>query len=258
MNWITTFDEALFGLINYPAGRIAALDRLVFDIADSNLLQGGLFLAVYWSFWFTKDDATRDVARRTVVSAMLSGVVVAVIARLLQLGLPFHQRPLHTPSLAFRLPIGLDANTLNAWNSFPSDHAVFFFALCVPIWARSRRLGALALLWTLLVVCLPRIYLGYHYPSDVLAGAVVGVIAMLATQQVVARTGLRERIVRWEELHSARFYAVAFVLSFELALLFSDLRHFGVDAVHTARAVFGDALPSEAATRTVPMLRRSD
>lgn len=255
MGWLASLDEALFRIVNYPANRVAALDRFVFDVADSALLQGGLFLAIYWSFWFAKHGADRDVARRNVVSAILGGTVVAILARVLQLGLPFHQRPLHTPSVAPRFPIGLDASTLNAWSSFPSDHAVFFFSLCVPIWARSRWLGGLASLWTLMVVCMPRVYLGYHYPSDILGGAVIGVALMLVLQPAIGRSGLCERVMRWETLYSGRFYAVAFLLCFELALLFSDLRHFGVDMAQAARAVLGDSAQGQVAAQpaTTPM-----
>ena len=54
------------------------------------------------------------------------------------------------------------------------------------------------------------------------AGAVVGVGLMWAVNGAVARSGLCDRIVRWQERHSRRFYAVAFLLTFELAPLFES------------------------------------
>ena len=44
------------------------------------------------------------------------------------------------------------------------------------IWGRW---GGLAILYSLLVICVPRIYLGYHYPSDVAAGALIGCLSAL-------------------------------------------------------------------------------
>ena len=70
---------------------------------------------------------------------------------------------------------------------------MLFFALCVPLWMRSRWLGAAATIWTLLAICLPLLYLGYHWPSDIFAGAVVGVALMLLLCRPVGATGLPDR-----------------------------------------------------------------
>ena len=238
MSLIVRLDEWLALCANYAAGRSPLLDKIVFDLSDSTLFKGGLFLAFYWWLWFQPGER-RDDTRRTVVAAVIGGTIASVISRLLQIGLPFHRRPLHTPHLDVHVPLSIDPETLNAWSSFPSDHAVLFFALCVPIWMRSRLLGFLAGLWTLLFICLPRVYLGYHYPSDILAGAVIGILMMLAFCAILARTTLPDRIVRLEARRPGIFYAVAFVLTLELALLFYDLRHFGLDAVRLGQMVIG-------------------
>jgi undecaprenyl-diphosphatase len=60
--------------------------------------------------------------------------------------------------------------------SFPSDHATAAFAIAVSIWLRHRRAGWLALgLATILSVS--RVAVGTHYPTDVLAGALIGTLA---------------------------------------------------------------------------------
>ncbi|HEY1286212.1 MAG TPA: phosphatase PAP2 family protein [Solirubrobacterales bacterium] len=58
--------------------------------------------------------------------------------------------------------------------SFPSAHATSSFAVATAM-TRVEPLGALAFLLAL-ALALGRPYLGMHYPSDVLAGAVIGVI----------------------------------------------------------------------------------
>ncbi|MBI4134664.1 MAG: phosphatase PAP2 family protein [Candidatus Sungbacteria bacterium] len=59
--------------------------------------------------------------------------------------------------------------------SFPSGHAAFFFALAASIWFYDRRFGA----WffaAAAVISIARIMAGVHWPSDVFAGAIIGII----------------------------------------------------------------------------------
>jgi hypothetical protein len=57
--------------------------------------------------------------------------------------------------------------------SFPSDHAAAAFAIAFAVLAFSRPAG-LGFVAAATLIGLSRIALGLHYPSDVLAGAVVG------------------------------------------------------------------------------------
>ena len=72
--------------------------------------------------------------------------------------------------------------------SFPSGHAVastvFYGMLCLLVFAhvRSRwpRAAAAAVAVSMvLVVCFSRVYLGAHFPSDVIAGVAVGTLCLL-------------------------------------------------------------------------------
>ena len=62
--------------------------------------------------------------------------------------------------------------------SFPSDHAAVAFAIAFAVLAFSRRAGV-GFLVAATLIGLSRIALGMHYPSDVIAGAVVGWAAAL-------------------------------------------------------------------------------
>jgi membrane-associated phospholipid phosphatase len=62
---------------------------------------------------------------------------------------------------------------------FPSDHAVMAGAATVGLWLVSRRLGLLSLLAGL-VMGFARVYVGAHYPQDVLAGYVLGGLVSFA------------------------------------------------------------------------------
>lgn len=68
--------------------------------------------------------------------------------------------------------------------SFPSDHAAAAFAIAFAVLAFSRRIGIVFLALATLIG-LSRVALGLHYPSDVLAGMLVGWLAA----RVVTRFG---------------------------------------------------------------------
>jgi undecaprenyl-diphosphatase len=63
--------------------------------------------------------------------------------------------------------------------SFPSDHATGAFALAFGIWLYDRRIGAFMLVLAA-IVAFARVYVGTHYPGDVVAGAVMGIVVASA------------------------------------------------------------------------------
>jgi membrane-associated phospholipid phosphatase len=50
------------------------------------------------------------------------------------------------------------------------------FALSTGFLFTSKHLGLLAMLYSFTVVSLPRVYLGYHYSTDIIAGALIGML----------------------------------------------------------------------------------
>ena len=58
--------------------------------------------------------------------------------------------------------------------SFPSDHATGAFALAFGIWLYDRTVGTVLLVLAA-VLAFARVYVGTHYPGDVIAGALMGV-----------------------------------------------------------------------------------
>ncbi len=88
-----------------------------------------------------------------------------------------------------------EADDTDWWESaFPSGHTLTYFSLATVFAARYPELR-----WPLaaggVVVGLSRIYLGEHYPSDVLAGAALGTGAGLLVAALWPRDGLE--CLRW-------------------------------------------------------------
>jgi undecaprenyl-diphosphatase len=67
--------------------------------------------------------------------------------------------------------------------SFPSDHATAAFAIAFGILFVARRAGLFFLVWAVLIAA-SRVLTGMHYPTDVLAGAGIGLGAGYFTARI--------------------------------------------------------------------------
>jgi membrane-associated phospholipid phosphatase len=85
--------------------------------------------------------------------------------------------------------------------SFPSDHAVMAGAVTAGLWLVDRRLGLLTSMAALLMA-FARVYIGAHYPHDVVAGLALGAFVVLLGWALLARpltalvTGLTQTPLR--------------------------------------------------------------
>ena len=70
--------------------------------------------------------------------------------------------------------------------SFPSGHTAVSFAAATAIYAINKKWGIAAYIFAI-VMGFSRLYLGVHFPLDVLGGAVVGMIAAKLVLAVFAR-----------------------------------------------------------------------
>ncbi len=192
------------------------------------LFTGVLLMALIWYCWFACPDA---LSRSRVLCGTVAAFLAGIAGRCLQLALPTHARPLHDAALgiAFR---AIDPAELNHWSAFPSDHAAVQFGLAAVVLLLCRRLGVAALIWAALLN-LVRVHLGVHYPTDVIGGAALGVLAVLLGQGVAMPVGMR--LVAWEGQAPGGFHAVAFFLSYQIATLFDEARTAALAILHLLR-----------------------
>lgn len=80
--------------------------------------------------------------------------------------------------------------------SFPSDHSVMAGAVAAGVWLVSRRLGLVALAAALLMA-FARVYVGAHFPLDVVAGLLLGAVVVLVGHRLLAPL-LRGLVLRLE------------------------------------------------------------
>ena len=120
---------------------------------------------------------------------------------------------------------------LRTFGSFPSDHAALLAALPIAFirWNRSLGIAWAAAAAVLIVV---RVGVGFHYPSDMLAGAALGLVfgglAMLAYDRLtrVHRATLATA-AGFERLpHAAALYAMLAIVGIEFAMHFAHVMTF--------------------------------
>lgn len=70
------------------------------------------------------------------------------------------------------------------YDSFPSGHATFFFALATIIFLYNKKIGILYFLFAALI-SLARVFCGIHWPADILAGAIAGILIALTIKKSV-------------------------------------------------------------------------
>jgi undecaprenyl-diphosphatase len=210
--------------LNSLAGRSHAFDRVVVMLETNSLLKTGLIVGLLWYAWFSTRHQPET--RRRVVMTIVAACIAIFVARTGQRILPPRLRPIHDPSLALRVAWDFNPSSHAEWSSFPSDHAVLLCSLAAGLWTISRAWGALAFIWVLGFVFPVRLILGLHYPSDILAGGLVGVA-------IVWLVSLDRRVVPWivdqamklEARQAAVFYTSVFLLTWQVADFFGDCRY---------------------------------
>ena len=70
--------------------------------------------------------------------------------------------------------------------SFPSGHAAFFFALSTLIYFYNKKTGILFLIVSFLI-SISRVFCGIHWPFDILAGALVGILSALIIKKIFGK-----------------------------------------------------------------------
>ncbi|KWH29097.1 phosphatase PAP2 family protein [Burkholderia stagnalis] len=208
------------------------LNHAIRVIAGLYTFKGFVLVPILCWLWF-QPGPHRERQREMIVATVASGLLALATGRLLAKTLPFRLRPIYNPDLHLHFPSAeLREATLRTWSSFPSDHAMLWMAVATGIFLMSRRLGVLALLYTTVFICLPRAYLGFHYPTDLLGGAAIGIaITWLMTRDAI-RTRFAPAVMHGIQRFPAPAYTLAFLLCFELITQFDELLTLARSASH--------------------------
>lgn len=236
---LTLLDARLLLWLNHAVASRPWLYRVCLFLTD----QGAdillvLTAAALW-FWPARWTATapaggvvRPITRRESRARLLTFGVGAmsayIVARLIAISVDA-DRPFVTFLPVRGLPGSFDG--LRTFGSFPSDHAALLAALPIAFARWDRRLG---LFWAAAAVFLivVRIGVGFHYPSDMLAGAALGLAfgggAMLLHDRSARVHGMAVTIAAgFEKLpHAVPLYGALALVGLEFAMHFSHVMTF--------------------------------
>lgn len=164
-------DMSLFALVNASAG--TPMWRIHVATITSNFLPAALVLLL-------AGLALLQPERRRVLWAALLSLLVAWIC----VSLFRYWMPMPRPAA---LEMGIQWVAQGQRGSFPSMHATGSFAVAMSLWLERRDRWALLFVLAASAVAWSRVYLGLHFPTDVLAGAALGGLVALAVRLAIFR-----------------------------------------------------------------------
>jgi len=163
-------DVYLFNLINQYAGRWEFLDQLAIFFAAyfEYVLLAILFVVLVGNFIKHK-----QMVINAVVAAVFVRLTIVEIIRQIH----FRARPFVANDVNLLL-LGYDPHEA----SFPSAHAAFYFTLSTIVYGYNKKVGILFYVGSTFIV-IARVFAGVHWPLDIIAGALLGVLMgrLLAT-----------------------------------------------------------------------------
>lgn len=222
---MNTFDLNIMTYINQFSQYSLIFNKAISFLSSCNSLKGGVLVTIIWWSWF-KSDERQPHNREHILSTLVCCFIAEFLSRLLSLTLPFRPRPLYEKRLDFSIPYGLKKSNFidDSWSSFPSDHAVLFFSLACGLLFISRKAGAFALAYTALFIAFPRVYLGLHYPTDIIAGAFIGMTVTSLGNIYLVRNKYLKSITNWSFSKPDFFYPVFFIFTYQIIQMFDDVR----------------------------------
>jgi undecaprenyl-diphosphatase len=164
-------DFQVFQMINNLARTVSFLNPLMRVLAGKTEYLFFLGIIIYW---FTRIKQNRRMVATALLSACIAFSISGVLAHFF-----YRDRPFVTHTVQQLIDHAVNA-------SFPSDHAIGAFVIATSIWLFRKREGTL---WLVLAACIgfSRIWTGVHYPSDVLAGTLIGITSAAGVHALLAR-----------------------------------------------------------------------
>ncbi|HZU20811.1 MAG TPA: phosphatase PAP2 family protein [Gaiellaceae bacterium] len=171
--------------LNRYAGHHHTVDVAARHIAESQVEVAVVVVGLIAFGWIARRNAL-------VVGgiAALAAAALALVGNVIVSSLWFRKRPFVAHPHVVHLIVHHPADA-----SFPSDHAAALAGISVGLLAFAWRLGVVAVVWTLLVG-LARVYVGEHYPGDVVGGYAIGVVAGLLVLWAVRSRPARAAVAR--------------------------------------------------------------
>lgn len=153
----------IFQVINQLAGHHPFIDKVMILTTQYALIVYAIVLLLMWFLG-------KDHSKYTVVYAAITGGLGLLINFVIG-HIYYEPRPFVTHKVHLLIQHAKDA-------SFPSDHTTGAFSLALAVLLRHRKIGLSMLLFAI-VTGISRIYVGHHYPFDVIGSIFVSVFVSI-------------------------------------------------------------------------------
>jgi undecaprenyl-diphosphatase len=215
-------DDMTVKWLNDFSHRELFINLAVVYLTSTNLFKGGFSVALLWTSWITTGKVRRECAT---IWRLLLGILLALcISRVIQEMFPMRNRPILEPGLALAAPNYFDPSAFAGWSSFPSDNAALFSALATVTFITHRKLGVISYLHAVFIVSLPRVYLGLHYPSDVLVGLMLGIAVVILMYKIPIPSDTTEAANQFLAKYIVLHLFFLSLFTFMCATMFYDIR----------------------------------
>jgi undecaprenyl-diphosphatase len=218
------FDKEILHFLNSYAINHKRLTDFVILLSDNNLLKGGVLVAMSWYICFSGLDATLTKNRKGIFNTVVFSFVSVFITRSIVHLATFRPRPFLNKELHLFIPENLNILAFSHESSFPSDNATLFMSLSYGLWKTNKSLGIIGIAYTICFIFLPRIYLGLHYPSDILFGSFIGIFCIDLGFRFNLSGNLNLYVYDFVKKKPQYFFPLLFILSYQIADLFEDAR----------------------------------
>jgi undecaprenyl-diphosphatase len=154
-------DMELFRLINNLANRNAVLDKIImFFSKDVPYIFMAILALVFILGVIKKNEEYRKISVNTFIITVINLILSFIIGSVYYVNRPFVHNKVN-----LLLPHTKDA-------SFPSDHATGTMSIALGLGKYNKILGILMTILSI-VVGFSRVYVGNHYPSDVIGAYII-------------------------------------------------------------------------------------
>jgi undecaprenyl-diphosphatase len=173
MEHIVQIDQSIILWVSRLVGKNEALDRVMIVLASDYFIPVCISLILLFIWYMGKDFAERDHYQRAVVCAAISiGIVCLTV--MASNSIWRHSHPFQD------MPQLLDSVTNHIFYpihdpAFPSNTSAVTFAAAAGVWQKDRKWGLIVLIPAILMP-LAKVYAAVYYPSDILGGAILGIL----------------------------------------------------------------------------------
>ena len=185
LEWLKHIDQQLFLFLN--GMHSTAFDEIMWLISNKFIWIPLYLLIIYWFFKYNPENGW----------IWLIGIILLVIATdqltssILKPGFG-RLRPCHDPKISHLVH---NVKRCGGLYSFVSGHSANSFAIatfCFLLLRENLKYIWLLFIWAA-VIAYSRVYLGVHYPGDILIGGIIGIIVAILFFRLTKKINLKRK-----------------------------------------------------------------